>query len=148
MVYINEELPDEWKEGIICPIHKKGDQMVCANYRGISLLNLCYKVLSNVIFDHLLPFVESRMGTYQCGFHFNKSTIDQIFTLCQIVKRTTEFGIGTHHLFLDYKAAYDSIRWEQLYDSMRDLNIPEKLTRMVKAIMSEVKSCIRVKTNL
>jgi hypothetical protein len=30
---------------------------------------------------------------------------------------------------------------------MRDMNIPEKLTRMVKAIMSEVKSCIRVKTN-
>jgi hypothetical protein len=25
-VRINEELPDKWKEGIICPVHKKGNQ--------------------------------------------------------------------------------------------------------------------------
>jgi hypothetical protein len=83
--------------------------MVCVNYRGISLLNLGY-VLSNAIFNCLLPFVESSMGAYQCGLHPNKSTIDQIFTLCQILERTTEYGIGTHQLFIDYKAAYDSIR--------------------------------------
>jgi hypothetical protein len=46
MVWLNEELPDKWKEGIICPIHKKFAQMVRANYCGISLLNLGYKLLS------------------------------------------------------------------------------------------------------
>jgi hypothetical protein len=65
------------------------------------------------------------MGACKCGFRPNKSTIDQIFTLRQILKKTTEFGIGTHNLLIDYKAAYDSVRREQLYDSMRDTNTPK-----------------------
>jgi hypothetical protein len=34
-----EELPDQWKESIIVPVHKKGDKTDFNNYRGISLLS-------------------------------------------------------------------------------------------------------------
>jgi hypothetical protein len=37
-VWNKEELPDQWKESIIVPIHKKGDKTDCNYYRGISLL--------------------------------------------------------------------------------------------------------------
>jgi hypothetical protein len=38
-VWNNEELPDQWKESIIVPVHKKSDKTDCNNYRGISLLS-------------------------------------------------------------------------------------------------------------
>jgi hypothetical protein len=38
-VWNMEELPDQWKESVIVPIHKKGDETDCNNYRGISLLS-------------------------------------------------------------------------------------------------------------
>ena len=38
-VWNNESLPDQWLEGAILPLHKKGDKMNCENYRGIALLS-------------------------------------------------------------------------------------------------------------
>lgn len=34
-IWINEIILEEWNLSIVCPNHKKGDVMVCSNYRGI-----------------------------------------------------------------------------------------------------------------
>jgi sorting nexin-29 len=105
----NEELPHECNFGIICPILKKGDPMTCSNYRGISLLNTAYKILSYIIYVRLSEYTERIIGTYQCSFRKGKSTINQIFTLRQIMEKTVENQTGIHHLFINFKSAYDSI---------------------------------------
>lgn len=80
-----EQTPDDWKEAIVCPVFKKGDVMICGNYRGISLLCITYKVLSMTILNRITPLVESKMGSEQAGFRKNRSTIDQIHNLRQIL---------------------------------------------------------------
>jgi hypothetical protein len=54
-IWNKEELPDQWKESIIVPIHRTGDKTVCNNCRGISLLSTSYKILSNVLLSRLSP---------------------------------------------------------------------------------------------
>jgi hypothetical protein len=51
-----EELPDQWKESIIVPVHKKGDKTDCNNYRGISLLSTSYKML--------VPYIDEIIGDH------------------------------------------------------------------------------------
>jgi hypothetical protein len=41
-VWNKEELPNQSKESIIVPIHKKSYKSDCNNYRGISLLPTSY----------------------------------------------------------------------------------------------------------
>ena len=89
-------MPDEWNCSIVCPIHKKGDPLNCANYRGISLLNIAHKVLSAILWEPLKPFVNNLIDPYRCGFRPGKPTVDQIFTLRQILERFQDVPFDTH----------------------------------------------------
>jgi hypothetical protein len=82
-IWNKEELPDQWQESIIVPIHKTGDKTDCNNYRGISLLSTSY-ILSNILLSRLSPYVDEIIGDHQCGFRRNRSTTYQIFCICQI----------------------------------------------------------------
>jgi hypothetical protein len=57
-----EELPDQWKESIIIPVHKKDEKIDCSNYRGIQLLSISYKILSNNILSRLSPYIDKITG--------------------------------------------------------------------------------------
>ena len=59
-IWQQERMPQEWKCGQIIAIHKKGAQRLCNNYRGITLLNTAYKILSTLI---QRKFVEATKDT-------------------------------------------------------------------------------------
>jgi hypothetical protein len=68
---------------------------------------------------------------YQAGFQSGKSTTDQLFEKCN------EFNITTHHLFIDFKAAYDTIIRNKVYVAMSELNFPNtKLIRLTKTTLT------------
>ncbi|XP_054086050.1 putative uncharacterized transposon-derived protein F52C9.6 isoform X2 [Zeugodacus cucurbitae] len=147
-IWSEESMPDDWNLSVLCPIHKKGDPTICANYRGISLLNIAYKVLSSVLCERLKPTVNELIGPYQCGFRPGKSTMDQIFTMRQILEKTRERRIDTHHLFIDFKAAFDSTKRSCLYAAMSEFGIPAKLIRLCKLTLSNTKSSVRIGKDL
>jgi len=43
-----EVIPHEWKYGIICPIRKKWDVIMCDYYREITMLYTSYKIVANI----------------------------------------------------------------------------------------------------
>jgi sorting nexin-29 len=65
-----------------------------------------------------MPYVQTTIGDYQCDYRQEWSTVDQIFTVRQILENCSEHGKDTHHLFIDFKAAYDSIDRRHLYAAM------------------------------
>lgn len=41
---MKEQKPEELKEAIICPLHKKGNKTEYHNHKGIVLLNTVYEI--------------------------------------------------------------------------------------------------------
>jgi hypothetical protein len=80
-------LPQQWKESITVPIHKKGDKTDCNNYWGMSLLSTAYRISSNILLARLTPYVNEIDGDRQCGFYHNRSTNNQILYIWQILEK-------------------------------------------------------------
>jgi hypothetical protein len=100
-IFNREKLPEQWEEPIIVAIHKKGDKIICNNYRGI--LSPAYKILSNILLSRLTPYANELIGDHQCGFRHNRSTIDQIFYIRQLLEKKWENNGTVHQLFIDFK---------------------------------------------
>jgi hypothetical protein len=63
-VWNKVELPDQRKESIIVPVHKKGDKTDCNNYRRISLLPTSYRILLNILLSKLGPYIDEIIGDH------------------------------------------------------------------------------------
>ncbi|XP_055522493.1 uncharacterized protein LOC129716683 [Wyeomyia smithii] len=60
-IWEEERLPEEWME-VVCPVYKKGDRLQCSNYRGMTLINAAFKVLSQILLRRLSPLAKEFVG--------------------------------------------------------------------------------------
>jgi hypothetical protein len=117
-IWNKEELPQQWKESIIVPIHKKCDKTDCNNYQGISFLATAYKILSMKL-----------LGIINVGFHHNRFTTNQILYICQLLEKKWEHNGTVHLLFTGFKKTYDSVKRKVPYSILLEFGIPKKLVR-------------------
>ena len=75
--------PSEWKKGNIVPIHKKGDKQTLKNYRPVSLLPICGKILERLIFNEMFKFFNDSelISPNQSGFKPGDSCINNYYLL-------------------------------------------------------------------
>jgi hypothetical protein len=108
-IWRSEIMPNEWNKPIICPIYNKGEKSECSNYRGISLLNIAYKILATVINNRLTTYAEDILIQEQNVFRRDRSNTDNIFIMRQILQKCYEHNIEMHVLFIDFKQAFESV---------------------------------------
>jgi hypothetical protein len=92
----------------------------------------------------LTPYVSEVIGDHQCGFRRNRSTMDQIFYIRQVLEKKWEYNGTVHQIFIDFKKAYDSVKREVLYNIPLEFGIPMKLFRLIKMRLNETYSKVRI----
>ncbi|KAL5260839.1 hypothetical protein ACHWQZ_G006766 [Mnemiopsis leidyi] len=125
-VWEEEAVPEDWLKGVIIVIGKKGDTSICSNNRGITLRTTASKLFQMILLKRLHAGLECLLQENQCGFRRNRSCIDQIYSLRTIIHNCLEFNIPLFINFVDFKAAFDCIRRDFIWRSMRHYGLPEK----------------------
>ena len=128
-----EVLPDDWKVAEIVPLYKsKGKRSECSNHRGISLLSVPGKVFASVILNRCKDSVDRVLREEQCGFRKSRGFADQLFALRQIIEKSMAFQLDISFCFIDFRAAFDSVDREQMYQIMKHYGLPQKVINIIR----------------
>ena len=105
--------PGIWKSANVTPIFKKGDKQLITNYRPISLLPICGKILEKIIFNNLYSYLYANnlITKNQSGFRPGDSTTNQLLYLVNEIHQAFENpkSLEVRAVFLDISKAFDKV---------------------------------------
>nr|KAG5689139.1 hypothetical protein BaRGS_006347 [Batillaria attramentaria] len=139
-IWEKEEVPAQWKEGIVIKLPKKGDLRDCSNYRGIMLLSVPGKVLNRILLERMREAVDPMLRDQQAGFRKNRSCADQIASLRIIVEQSLEWNSPLYINFINYEKAFDSVDREALWKLLRHYGVPGKIISLIQCTYQDM-SC-------
>ncbi|KAK3780057.1 hypothetical protein RRG08_061825 [Elysia crispata] len=139
-IWTEEKYPNDWKEGHLVKIPKKGDLSNCNNYRGITLLSIPGKVFTRILLERIKETVDDQLRDNQAGFRKNRSCTDQIAALRIIVEQSIEWNSPLLVNFIDFEKAFDSIDRDTLWKLLRHYGIPPKIVTLIQK-MCDGTSC-------
>jgi len=112
---------------------KWGKKGKCENYRGITLLQMAYRLFADIIKSRLNEHVEDEMAEEERGFRKGCICNGAIFTVQQIVETRKGRNLTLFLLFIEYRNAYHNVNREKLWEMMGN-KIPKYLLSTIKCI--------------
>lgn len=138
MFWTTEDIPSDLTDPNIAILFKKGDRSHCGNYRGISLLSVVGKLLSDILLQRLKRIADKMYPQSQSGYRDGRSTIDGIFTLRQLMEKAREQRRNMYIVFVDFTKAFDTVNRSLLFQILEKLGCPPKFVRVIKKLYTNV----------
>ncbi|VDL94187.1 unnamed protein product [Schistocephalus solidus] len=105
------QVPQDFKDAAIVHLYKrKGNCQLCDNHRGISLLNIAWKVFDRILLNSLNGHPEQGiLPESQFGFRRHHGITDMIFAARQLTN-----------------SAFDTVTRDELWKVMQKFGCPER----------------------
>ena len=132
------------EKGNFYTIAKRGDLQLCSNYRTISLISHASKILLNVIMKRMENKLEEEVSNTQAGFRKNRGTRDHIFNLKMIIQKYREVNTDLHTCFIDYSKAFDCVKHEKLWQTLKEMNFDNKIISLIKSLYEDQQSAVQL----
>ena len=144
VVWQEEIVPRQWREDLIVNIFKKGDREDTANYRGITLLSVVGKVFCKILNNRLVQCLDKEgvLHEGQAGFRINRSCMDNVYTLNEIVQGRLRKDKKTYALLLDIQKAYYSMWHDGLWYKLWDMGVKRRMWHVIKKMYESSKSAV------
>lgn len=138
-VFEGGAVPEAWTCAILVPVCKAGkERFLVTNYRPISLLSCVSKVYERLLAERLTWFIEKNncLHASQFGFRRNRSAQDAILYFETAVREAWLHGTVVVAVFLDIRAAYDTVVLDWVLHDLQAMGVSSKLISALEALMS------------
>jgi hypothetical protein len=88
--------------------------------------------------------IENKLKDNQMGFCPNISTIDNIFIVRQIFKKSYEHNIDLYNIFVDYTHAFDSVYRNKIIECLMKFEVPDKLIRLIVLTLTHTRATVKI----
>ena len=123
--YDRGTMPQTLKEGIIVLLPKSNKPKdMLKSYRPITLLNVCYKIISGAIAEKLKSVLKLTIDSCQTAYLKGRYIGDNIRMLYDIIQHMNQEQISGVMLSLDVEAAFDSVSWHFIRKVLEAQNYP------------------------
>ena len=78
----------------------------------------------------------------QVGFRAGRSTTEQIFNFRILCEKYLQHQQNLYHVFIDFKKAFDRVRHEALWATMRKYNINASIIRAIENLYHKAQSAV------
>ena len=136
-----ETFPSDWRKANIVPIHKKGDKQTLENYRPVSLLPICGKILERLVFNKMFNFfIENKLiSSNQSGFKLSDSCINQLLSITHEIYESFDVGLEVRRVFLDKSKAFDEVRHDGIIYKLTQNGVSGNLLNLPEDFLKERK---------
>ena len=157
-ILFNGDIPKELMTSIVVSVPKKGDLTDMNNYRGISLMPVCVKIVAAIVAQRISNAFEEEhfLVDSQAGFRTDQECVGQVGALLEIIQRWTkkqtksklrgdiEELLRAYVCFIDFKKAYDMVPHEAMLYKLRIYGIVGKTYEFIRTLYAKSKINVRV----
>ena len=149
-IWSGEPVPQSWKDANLITIYKnKGDRAECGNSRGIALLSTAGKVLAKIVLQRIVKNItESLLPETQCGFRADRSTVDMVFSIRQVMEKSREQHKDLYIAFIDLAKAFDSIDRCLLWKILKKCGCPPKIIDLIQQLHDGMNVRVKISGDL
>ena len=108
-----------------------------------ALISHASKVMLKILQTRLQQYVNCELPDVQAGFRKGRGTRDQIASISWIIKKAREFQRNIYFCFIDYAKAFDSMDHNKLWKILKEMGIPDHLTRLLRNLYAGQEATIR-----
>ena len=125
---LNGEIPHVFKTAKITPVFKKGNKYELDNYRPISVLPICAKILERCVHSQLMDHLETHklFSKHQFGFRSKRSTEVAATLFIDSIRRSADEGMMTGAIFIDLSKAFDTLSHSQIISNLSRYGVYDK----------------------
>lgn len=106
-----------------------------------------YKIYALVLIERLRKEVEGKgmLSKNQVKFRKGKETMNNIFVLKYLINRQVEKKGGKLiALFVDLKAAFDTVSRKTIVEAIKERGVREGLVKRIEEVLRETRSRVRI----